>query len=115
MHEKANQLLKNRKLVEVVEVNSRATMDESRYTVFMRKIAKDLRKGIVPSASFGGLESSQKPTEFKVTAKEMLQGSEVPDLRVFGINSSLLEGLTQGSAGSQQDGTAAGMMSFYQG
>ena len=89
-------------------------MDESRYTVFMRKIAKDLRKGIVPSASFNSLES-QKPAEFKVTAKEMLQGSEVPDLRVFGINSSLLEGLTQGSAGSQQDVTAAGMMSFYQG
>ena len=74
-------------------------MDESRFTLFMRKIAKDLRKGIVPSGSSGNVEQ-QRPTDHKVTAKEMLQGSEVPDLRVFGINSSVLDGIVSQSSAS---------------
>ena len=54
LHDKANQFLKNRKLIEVVETNSKATMDEQRFTLFMRKVAKDLRKGIVPSGNNNG-------------------------------------------------------------
>lgn len=84
LHEKANAFLKNRKLVEQVLTNGQATMDETRFTLFMRKIAKDLRKGIVPSGAGGTLEQ-RRPQEFKVTAKQMLQGSEVLDLRIFGI------------------------------
>ena len=80
-------------------------MEESRFTVFMRKIAKDLRKGIVPS-SHGG-EQPRPQTETKVTAKEMMQGSEVPDLRVFGISNSVLDVIAQSSA--SQDG---GIMFF---
>ena len=95
-HEKANQFIKNKKLGEVVDGNSRATMDESRFTVCMRKIAKDLRKGIVPSSH--GSEQPRPPTEAKVTAKEMMQGSEVPDLRVFGISNSVLDVIAQSSA-----------------
>lgn len=60
LHEKANQFIKNKKLAEVVEANSRATMDENRYTVSMRKVAKDLRKGIVPSSA---VEQPRLPTE----------------------------------------------------
>lgn len=56
LHEKANAFLKNRKLCEQVEVNSKATMDEMRFTLFMRKIAKDIKKGIVPSGASGTLE-----------------------------------------------------------
>ena len=47
LHEKANQFLKNKKLIEYVDVNCRATMEESKFTIFMRQLAKDLRKGII--------------------------------------------------------------------
>jgi len=57
LHEKANTFIKNKKLAEQVEINSMATMDESRFILFMRKVAKDLRKGIVPSGSRGSLET----------------------------------------------------------
>lgn len=97
LHEKANQFLKNKKLIDVVDVNCRATMDESRYTLFMRKVAKDLKKGIVPGGS-SGQASGQRPTEYKVTTKEMLEGSEVPDLRVYGVSNSVLEIIGQSSA-----------------
>ena len=53
LHEKANQFLKNKKLIDFIDVNSRASIEEGKHAIIMRKIGKELRKGIVPNGTKG--------------------------------------------------------------
>ena len=57
LHEQANQFIKNKKLCDFVDGNSRATMEESKFTLNMRRIAKTFKKGIVPSGGQGAIET----------------------------------------------------------
>ena len=84
----------------------------------MRKIGKELRKGIVPNGTKGygsdmkhakSMESlmHEKEVSQKASAKDLLQGVEVPDLRIFGVTNIVLDAVGQNSAISPHENAAA--------
>ena len=65
LNEKANQLLGHRRLWEAIEHNSKATFDEQKFTLYMYRHAKAIRKGII--------HNEKRPTEFKLKPRDLLQ------------------------------------------
>ena len=77
LNDKANQILGNRRLSEMLEHNRKATYDEQKFSLYMYRLVKALRKGQ------GNKE--KKPTDFKLKPGELLQTIDQVDCSQLGI------------------------------